>query len=234
MLASEIITDVRRELLEPQAGFWSDAELLRHLNRAEKDFINRTRILEDTAFLSTTIGTMDYQLPTNWLSAKAVFYNTKENASDDDAWTRLVPTTLEKMSQEHPNFLATETDTDLQATPEKYWIWQNRIHLYPAPRNSKDSDLYLFYKSKPTALTATSQSINIDDSLSEAITAYILWKAWKKSKETSLAAEQAAIYAEYIGQGRRWANRRSGDQRNKFDIESATPFGRLNPFRPLT
>lgn len=235
MLASTIIQDVRRELLETTAAFWSDAELLRHLNRGEQDYVNRTRILEDTASLSTTTGTMDYQLPPNWVSAKLVLYNSKEIATDDDAWKRLEPTSLEKMGQEHPNFLATETVTSLEATPEKYFIWQNRIYLYPAPRNSKDSDLHLFYKAKPIALTATSQSINIDDSLAEALTAYILWRAWKKSKETALASEQQAIYAEYVGQGRRWANRRSGDQRNKFDILSSIPFGGLNPFSgPLT
>lgn len=234
MLASEIITDVRRELLEPQAGFWTDAELLRHLNRAEKDFVNRTRILEDTASLSTTNGVMDYQLPDNWVSAKLVLYNSKEQASDNDSWNRLTPKSLEKMGQEEPNFMATETDPDQEANPDRYWIWQNRINLYPAPRNAKDSDLHLYYKSKPIALTSTSQNINIDDSLSEALTAYILWKAWKKSKETSLAEEQRQLYFEYVGQGRRWVSKRSGDQRNKFDIESATPFGDIDPFRPLT
>ena len=232
MLASQIITDVRRELLETTGAFWSDAELLRHLNRAQLDYTNRTRILEGDAFLTTTIGTMDYQLPANWMSAKLVLYNTKENATDEDSWQRLTPTNLEKMGQENPNFLATETTTNLQATPQSYWIWNNRIYLYPAPRNSNAGDLHLFYKAKPVTLTAPSQSIEIDDSLSEALTAYILWKAWTKSKETTLAQDQRDIYVNYIGEGRRWAKRRSGDQRNKFDIESATPFGGDRPFTP--
>lgn len=230
MLASEIITDVRRELLETSSAFWSDAELLRHLNRAQQDFVSRTRLLENQAFLTTTVGVMDYQLPENWVSAKLVLYNAKQNATDDDAWIRLKPTNLEKMGQEHENFLSTETITNLQATPEKYWIWNNRIYLYPAPRISNDGDLHLFYKSKPIELLTASQSIEVDESLSEALNAYVLWKAWTKSKETALAQEQKSIYAEYVGQGRRWANRRSGDQRNRFDIESSTPFGDLNPF----
>jgi len=230
MLASEIIQDVRRELLETSGAFWSDAELLRHLNRAQRDFINRTRILEDTAFLTTTVGQMDYQLPENWVSAKLVLYNSKEEETDKDSWNRLTPTSLEKMGQETPNFLATETDSDLQADPAKYFIWNNRLYLYPAPRNPKDGDLYLFYKAKPIEITSTSQSIEVDDSLSEGLNAYILWKAWTKSKETALAEEQKSIYAEYVGQGRRWAKRRVGDGRNKFDIESAIPFGNINPF----
>lgn len=230
MLASEIITDVRRELLETSGAFWSDTELLRHLNRAQIDFVNRTRILEDTAFLSTTQGTMDYQLPANFTAVKAVFYNDKEEATDEDSWRRLKATSLEKMAQEYPNFMATETDSDLEANPFKYWIWNNRIYLYPAPRNAKDGDLFLFYQAKPVTITATSESVEVDDSLAEALTAYILWKAWSKSKETSLAEDQKLIYAEYVGQGRRWAKRRSSDQRNQFDLDSPTPYGDTNPF----
>lgn len=229
MLASEIITDVRRELLEVSSGFWSDSELLRHLNRAEKDFVSRTHLLEDQAFLTTTVGTMDYELPDNWLSAKLVLFNSKEDPTDKDAWKRLRPTSLEKMGQENENFL--QNDTNTLATPEQYWIWNKRVYLYPVPRNSNAGDLYLFFQGKPIPITVLTQSINIDDSLSEALNAYVLWKAWSKSKETALAEEQKAIYAEYIGQGRRWAKRRSGDQRSKFDIQSATPFGELNPFR---
>jgi hypothetical protein len=215
MLASTILTDVRRELLETTGAFWSDTELLRHLNRAEMDFINRTRLLEDKAFLTTAQGVADYPLPDNWLSAKLVLINTKENESDDDAWQRIEPTSLEKMGQ---------------GTPARYWIWNKRIYLTPPPDSMVASNLYLFYKAKPIELLTTSQSINVDDTLAEGLIAYILWKAWTKAKETSLAEEQKQIYANYVGEGRRWAKRRSGDQRNKVDIISATPFIEGRPF----
>jgi len=221
MQASEIITDVRRELLETSGAFWSDAELLRHLNRGEMDFVNRTRILEDKAFLTTTPGRSDYPLPSNWLSARLVLLNTKENETDTNSWQRLWPTSLEKKAQETPNFL--RTDEDYRGTPQKYDIWGNDIYLTPAPRSSVSGDLYLFYNSKPIPITSTSQSINIDESLSEALNAYILWKAWSKSKERALAEEQKQIYFEYVQQGRRWKKRRAGDARNLFDISS--PYG---------
>lgn len=228
MLASTIITDVRRELLETTGAFWTDTELLRHLNRAEMDFTNRTRILEDTAFLSTTIGQQDYPLPSNWLSAKLVLLNGKQEETDDDNWRRLRPTNLEKMGQEQPNFL--RVDTDVQSTPRKYFIWNQRLYITPAPNRNIASNLYLFYKSKPIPITVTTQSINIDESLSEGLTAYILWKAWTKAKETALASEQAQIYANYVGEGRRWVKRRSGDQRNKMDIISDIPISESSSF----
>lgn len=222
MQASEIITDVRRELLETNSGFWSDAELLRSLNRAEMDYVNRTRILEDQAFLSTSTGVKDYPLPDNWLSAKLVLSNQKENSTDPDQWIRLNPSSLEKMGQEQPNFLTTETTS--QTSPQRYWIWGKRIYLFPTPAAAVSGNLYLFYKAKPIPITSLTQEINIDSSLSEALTAYILWKAWAKAKETALAEEQKGIYVSYVGEGRRWANRRSGDQRNKIDLISPIPF----------
>jgi len=228
MLASEILTDVRRELLETSGSFWSDAELLRHLNRAELDFTNRTRILEDQAFLTTTDDVMDYPLPNNWLSAKLVLINTKQNETDNDSWRRVEPTNLEKVGQERPNFQL--IDDSEYRKPEKYWIWNNRIYFYPIPKGLTASNLYLYYKAKPIPITSTSQSINIDDSLAEGLTAYILWKAWSKSKETSLADEQKQIYANYVGEGRRWAKKRSGDQRYKMDIISTIPFVEGRPF----
>jgi len=228
MLASEIITDVRRELLESNAGFWSDSELLRHLNRAQMDFVNRTRILEDQAFLSTTDNVRDYPLPDNWMSAKLVLFNSKKEADDDDSWIRLRPTSLEKMGQENPNFLNSPDNEESQ--PYQYFIWNKRIYLYPNPRAVVSGDLYLFYKSKPIQLTATTQSIEIDETLSEALTAYVLWKCWAKAKETALATEQKGIYAGYIGEGRRWAKRRSGDQRYKVDIISPISFNEGTSF----
>lgn len=221
MQASEIITDVRRELLETSGAFWSDAELLRHLNRAEMDFVNRTRILEDKAFLTTTPGRADYPLPSNWLSARLVMFNEKQEETDDDAWRRVWPTSLEKKAQESPNFL--NTTEDHRGTPRTYDIFGTDLYLTPSPRTSTSGDLFLFYHAKPIPITSTSQSINIDESLSEALNAYILWKAWSKSKETALAQDQLEIYSDYVRQGRRWKKRRTGDARNTFDITS--PWG---------
>lgn len=232
MLAQTIITDVRRELVETSAAYWTDAELLRSINRAELDYVNKTRILEDTAQLSLVQGRLDYPLPSNWLSAKAVFFKT-ENADGTYKWKRLYPSNLEKTAQMSPNFLNTTTDN--QGVPQRYWIWNRSVWLDKAPDADNDTTLLLFFKSKPIALTATTQELNLDDSLSEAITAYVLSKAWKKEQEADLAAEQELIYDRYVAEGRKWVKKQSGDQRNRIDIDSPLPFdGAASQFDPLS
>lgn len=232
MQAQTLITDIRRELVEISASYWTDAELLRHINRAELDFVNRTRILEDTAQLSLQQGRLDYSLPTNWLSARAVFL--KLVAADGTyRWKRLYPTNLEKNSQQSPNFYNTEMTN--QGKPARYWIWGRSLWLDRAPDAEHATTLLLFYKSKPIPLNLVTESINLDDSLSEAITAYVLWKAWAKEQEFDRADAQQLTYDRYVAEGRRWVKKQSGDQRNRIDIDSPVPFdGDSSESNPLS
>lgn len=233
MIAQTLITDVRRELVEISASYWTDAELLRHINRAELDFTNKTRILEDTASLSLTQGRLDYPLPPNWLSAKAVFFKIVDPISGEFRWKRLYPSNLEKTAQQSPNFM--HTGAANQGQPNRYWIFQRSLWLDKSPDANNATTLVLFFKSKPIPLTLVTQSLNLDDSLSEAITAYILWKAWAKEQEFDRADAQQLTYDRYVAEGRRWVKKQSGDQRNRIDIDTPIPFdGGSSESNPLS
>lgn len=232
MQAQTILTDVRRELLEISAAFWTDAEFLRHLNRCELDFSNKTRMGEDTATLSLTQGRIDYTLPSNWYSARAVFLK-EENDDGTYSWKRLYPSNLEKIAQQTPNFYNTTIDN--QGRPTRYWIWNKSLWLDRAPDENNATTLLLFYKSKPIPLTAVTQEINLDDSLAEAIFEYIMWKALRKEKEFETAAEHKLEYDRYVAEGRKWVKKQSGDQRYRIDIDSFVPLdGPTNPMSPLS
>lgn len=220
MLAQQIITDVRKELLEYGAqNFWSDAELLRYLNRGQSDFVNRTRLLEDSASVTLTQGRQDYPLPGNWLSARLVMLQIP-NADGTNRWSRVSAYNLEKIAQENGSFL--DNSIDNQGTPYKYYIWGTTLNLVPAPSAENVGTLYLFYKSKPITLLSANQNLEIDDSLSEAMNAYVLWKAWSKEKEQDLADTQKQTYLEYVAEGRRWAKKKN--ELNRFDISSSSSF----------
>lgn len=220
MQAQTILTDVRRELVETSAAYWSDAELLRHLNRGEADFTNKTRILEDTAQLSLVQGQLNYSLPQNWMSVKDVLFKI---VSPDGTfrWKRLYPSNLEKMTQLRQNFLNTETGN--QGTPSRYWIWRRELWLDRAPDAENATTIFLFFKCKPIPLTAATQEINLDDSLSEALFEYIMWKALRKEQEFDAADEHKLEYDRYVLEGRKWVKKQSGDQRNRIDIDSGVP-----------
>lgn len=232
MQAQELITRVRQELVETVGSFWSDAELLTLLVKGERDFVNRTRILEDRATLDIVAGQSRYPLPSNWLSARAVFYNDKQGVSTNpDRWRRLRPSNLEKRAQENQNFLSTATEA--RGVPHTYWIWGREIIVEPVPQFDGTADLTLFFKSKPDALTIATQQIHVDDSLADGLEAYMLWKAWKKEKEPDLADEARDEYLGFVRQGLRFVKKQSGDQRFRLDIESADPIAGSAAVDPL-
>lgn len=232
MLVQQLITDARRELLEYGAAlFWSDSELVRLADRGQKDFCNRTRILESISQADLEEGRNTYPLPADWLSSRLVLHNAP-GISSGEFFTRLLPSNLEKMAQEKPNFL--DTSEGARGKPEVYWIWGNSLYIYPTPNSENATKLYLFYKSSSPTITSVDNSLTLDDTLSEGVLAYILWKAWAKEKETDLSEEQKRVYADYVGEGRRWLKKKSGDQRYRIDIDSPVSFsgnsGGFNPF----
>ena len=225
MKVSEVITDVRQELLEvlADASFWSDAEIIRLADRAQKDYTRRTKVLEDKAMLTLQLGRGEYPLPANWVRAQAIFHF-HTDSSGTKSTRRLAPSNLEKMSQEAPNFL--DNDSSRWNRPSRYWIWGRTLNISPSPDtdNIEDTNLWLFYKSKPIKLSVATQDLEIPEELSEAINAYVLWKAWSKEQETDLAETQALIYSGYIGEGLKYEKNKSGDQRWALDIQSPRGF----------
>ena len=223
MLARQILDDVRRELLEYSApSFWSDAELVRHLNRAQMDFANRTRMLEDSAQMTFIQGRTDYVLPSNYLSLRLLMHNIPDGNGTAN-WMRIYPSNLEKIAQENPQFL--DTSTNNQDRPRKYYIWNNTLYVTPAPDAASASTAVIFYKAKPiTILDPDTDSISIDDSLSDGLTSFVLWKAWAKEGEQDKAEASQKNYYEYVMEGRRWLKKKSGDQKFRIDIESPISF----------
>lgn len=231
MTTQDILDQIRSALVEPVPGFWSNEELLLWINRGQLDFVNRTRVMEDKYQTSTQASVGVYPLPENCLSVRAIFINLA-TVGQTANWVRLTPTNLEKNAQQAPNFTA--NGTGQTGDPASYMIWNKELYLFPIPRDNGSDNLMMFFKSKPLDITASDQPLGLDDSLHEALIAYVLWRAFEKEKEFDQAQYQRGIYEGYIQQGLRWAKKQSGDQRYRLDISSPTPFegpydNRFNP-----
>lgn len=222
MLASELITDIRAELDEPVAAFWSDARLLALINKAERDYIQKTRCLSAFATMSTVAGTQAYPMPTYWLGSVKALYNDSTDLTGSPNWRPMESTSLEKLSQERPNFISTVSAD--RGKPMRYAIHGQEIYLHPCPDTTASNNLMLFFEAKPTPLTTTAGSINIDDSLSRAIVEFCLWKAWAQDNEDAKAAESKQNYIDMIGEGFKWKKKQQLDARWRLDVESGTPF----------
>lgn len=218
----QIADFVRGQLLEPVAGFFTDAELLGAINNFEADFFGWVHGKESILESSTVAGQQIYELPGGVVSLKKVFLNVPGEDGEDN-WTELTPTTLEKLSQEHPNWLS---DSEVaRDTPVRYMLYDESLYLHPVP-DEEGLELKVFHFSVPDPLESLSDPLNIDDGLVDGAKAYVLWKAWEKDKEPERAAVEQATYKAYLGKGRRFYNRRMGGLRRRLDADSSTGFTR--------
>lgn len=231
MTGQEVINDIRQELLEPVPGFWTDPNLLTWINRAEQDYVGRIRGLESKATVSTVAGQASYELPANWLSSVAVFYNDEQNGVE--SWYPLEATDFQRLSLETPNFLNSSADS--RSKPRQFTIWDKTLYLNPIPDTNGDGNIVMFFKSKPVPLTSANSSINIDDSLAGGLRAFVLWKAWSQEKEFALADQQKQLYDGFVRDGLRWVKLQTLNKVHNIDVRSGVAFSRgdsvsgLNP-----
>lgn len=218
---TQIVTDLRAEILEPSPTFFSQSRMLALINLAQNEYVRKARVLQSFAYTSTIQGQSDYPMPSDWLGSEKVFYNDTSDGVTPN-WRPLEATNLEKLGQENPNFLSTATTT--QAAPLKYYVVGTTLYLYPRPMANGVNDIFLFYESKPIQLAALTDSLSIDDSLYTGVRAYVLSKLWKQDNEDGKAKEEMDNFKEEIGEGRKWKNKRILDGKWKMDIQSYIPF----------
>lgn len=228
MTGNDIVQGLRAEVIEPNPAFFTDKTLLYWINRAQSDYVRRTRCFQSYAFMSSKKGVRQYTMPANWLASEKIFWNNP--SSGVDAWGPLKPTSLEKMAQESPNWLS--NDPTMQGRIQNYFIQQRELFLYPANIVDGNNDIFMFYEAKPITLLTLADQISIDDSLVEGITDYCLWKMWKMDQEPALAEDYRLRYEGQtpggsggeIGLGLKWKKQRVLDGKWKIDIESYMPF----------
>jgi len=179
--------------------------------------------------MSTVAGQKKYTMPIDWLASEKIFWN-NATPGNEAAWGPLIPTSLEKMAQESPNWLS--DDPSMFGRVQKYFIQNHDLYLFPANAMTGTNDIFMFYEAKPIKLLTLDDQISIDDSLVSGIEAYMLWKMWKMDQEDSLAEEQRVRYEGQkvggsggeVGLGLKWRKQRVLDGKWKIDIESYMPF----------
>lgn len=217
---ADIVADVRAEVIEPSPTFFSNARMLALVNLAQKEYVRRTRCLQNFAWTSTMQGEAAYPMPQDWLGSECIFWNDVVDGQNN--WRRIMPTSLEKMAQESPNFLS--SDSQMLGKPQKYYIVGSTLYLFPRPNAIGSNDIYMYYQSREIPLTDLNQPLSIDDSLAPGLRAYVLWKLWKQDQEDALAKDQQELFMQEIGFGIKWRNQRTLDLKRKIDIESYQPF----------
>lgn len=130
------LAQVRAEIQESTAGFWSDAEITNWLNEAYSELLVALSV-ETTSTLTLVAGTESYSLPTDFRLARRVEIQTTVGSATN--WIEILPYTLDLRRPGDP-----VNPVTLTSTPTGYYIYANKISFVPIPDGAYSGTLYYY------------------------------------------------------------------------------------------
>ena len=167
--ADDLLTEARDLLEEDSAGYWSDAELLRHLNHAVRRIVVMTGCLENTERFVLDTGTSEYGLSDSYMAVTSVIYQSGA-------------TEFKSLKRGERLGVGYQGGSD---APEYYYSGVSKVGVYPM-RDTSDvtvsgNTIYVYYAPLQTTLSS-SDSIPTPACYDTAIVDYIVHKGLAKDK----------------------------------------------------
>jgi hypothetical protein len=174
VLVSEIISLAKQRADMENTGFISDAEWLTYADQSYRKFYSLvTTLYEDynvtSVDITTVAGTEEYSLPTGFFKARLVeIYGVTPR-----------PLTLKQWTLSEKNRLA----YNVNGYPIRYSIYGEKLRLLPVPQGPYA--VRLWFIPTATAITATSQSVEVYNGFDEYIVLDMAIKALTKEQSNT-------------------------------------------------
>lgn len=179
MNLSDIIFRVQRQFGDESEIEITKADITRWANDAQVDIVRKTEVLQkDGTPIDSVVKQESYTLPNDYMSMKRVTYD----------GVRLHSSSLEEIDNINKN----RDDEIPTGTPKWYFIWSNKLHLYPVPDKSVSAIIAFKYIHRPAALVEGSQeTLDIPIEMHEDVVRYCLARSKELDEEDGQA--QAAM-----------------------------------------
>lgn len=173
MLVSEIATRVKRQFGDESGVQITDADIIRWINDAQREIVAENGLLQTFATTSIIASQQEYVRPPDILSLRSIHL-------DGRKLTALSP-------QEAEEYLGSNTTPT--GSPTTFWIWANKIFLYPTPTTAGTDNLRIFYSRMPQAVDDLADTPEIGIEHHGHIVEYCLLQAYEMD-ENWTAVEQ--------------------------------------------
>jgi len=139
----EMFLEVRKNLSETTASYWSDLEVYNKLNQGQKHIAVKSKCLKKTATITTTASTQEYDLNSTTNGFSDII-----DIAEDGVYFKMGGTTYQPLKYRTKKQLATEFSgwQGLSASTPQYYYYNKTIKtigLVPKP-NSSNAGAYLF------------------------------------------------------------------------------------------
>lgn len=126
MLVSEIATRVKRQFGDEAGAQIKDEDIVRWVNDAQREIAVTNDLLQTLATTALIIDTGEYTLPPELLTLRNVFIGSRKlkgiSTQEADEWQ--------------------SRGSDNKGEPTHFWIYANKINLYPTPTATGDLKIY--------------------------------------------------------------------------------------------
>jgi hypothetical protein len=159
--AQNLMDYIRRQFGDDASVQIQDADLITWINMGQMDIVTKLECLQATS-VATSVANQNYLvMPTDVIKMESVYYSDKPlKATSMDSIQTTVGSTI-------------STDT---GDPIWWWIWANRIYMYPVPDNSTTS-VEINYIKRPLDVANGASLLSIPDAYYNALAEYVMIKA---------------------------------------------------------
>lgn len=191
----EVRTDVRSRLDETNAasGYFTDTELNRWINEAQRDIARRAEVLQSfNTSVNAVVGTAKYNLPSDVIRVHRIEFVPTGS-------TQVYP--LESRTYDELDQYWGVNPTTQRSYPSYYAIWgvpggtSLQVQFYPVPSNTGVFNIY--YYRLPGALTADGNTLDIPEGWQDLVALYCEYVAKRKLRDSTWS-EAKQLYDESL------------------------------------
>ena len=186
LTGANLITRVQDTLQDTTSVRWSEAELLRYLNDAQREVVNlRPDASALTANVQLSTGTLQ-TIPTSGLRLLKITRNMSGTSGSATGGRAIRIVDFDILNTQEPNWNdPTVTGDAAHGTIVKHYAFDQddprKYYVYPGVAGN--AYVEIVYSKTPDDFSSTSSTLDIDDIFANAVVDFVLFKAYLKDSE---------------------------------------------------
>lgn len=187
MLVSEILTEVKRLFGDESGVQITDTDIIRWVNRAQREIVRQNEdLLQSTGLASTIAGTNEYSFPVDYLNLKALHYKPAGQTSF------YALRGLSKTDFDMRIGGLGSGSSYMENEPIYFTVYGGKFYLYPTPAVSGSSDLKLFYSKKPATVSSGLDTPELPELYHDTLVELCLQYAYEVDEDVEAAESRAS------------------------------------------
>jgi len=196
LTGANLISRIQDTLQDTTGVRWTEAELLRSINDAQREVVNfRPEAAADHSNVQLATGT-EQSIPDVALSLIKVVRNMSATGGSATGKRSIRLVDGEVLNSIEPNWHdPTVTGDAAHGSVIKHYVYDaddpRRFYVYPGVKSGSNAYVELVTARNPTDLSATSSTIYIDDIYGNALVDYVLYRCYMKDAEFAGSQQRA-------------------------------------------